>query len=78
MSNNPILHAAALRGQDRLQEAIEYIESVVNTIYPDFAVLAYREAFLAARDSGQIDLARKYAAKIAVTDPELPSIKGWL
>jgi tetratricopeptide (TPR) repeat protein len=78
MSQNAILKAAELRGQGRLQEAVDHIESSLPTIDLDHAVLAYREAFLAARDLGKVDLAREYAAKIAETDPELPSIKGWL
>lgn len=78
MQQNPILIAATLRGQGRLQEAIDHVESSLAAIDPDYAVLAYREAFLAARDLGKVDLARHYAAKIAETDPGLPSIKGWL
>ncbi|MGA5726607.1 hypothetical protein ACPCHQ_21985 [Ralstonia thomasii] len=78
MLTNPILNASAYRGQGLYAKAIQVIEDALPCIDPDYLVLAYREAFLAARDLGDVDAARSYAKKIAAIEPELPSIKGWV
>ena len=78
MTSNPILTATALRSQGQNLAAIQHIEANLQQIEPDYRVLAYREAFLAARDAGDVVLAKSYATKIAQTDPDLPSIQGWL
>jgi tetratricopeptide (TPR) repeat protein len=77
MSSEVILKAAELRANGRYQEAIDHIEKNIESVDPDIRLNAHLEAFRAAVASGQNEKAREHAAKIAVEDPDVPSIQGW-
>lgn len=78
MYEHPIHESAALRGQRKFQEAIDLIERSLPTLDPDLHEIAYLEAFKAAKEAGNMELARSYAAKVAALDPDVPSIQGWV
>jgi hypothetical protein len=69
----PILQAAELRGQGRLQEAINLIEANLNQLVP-----ALLEAFRAAVELNNLGKAMVFAMAIASEDREIPSIQDYL
>jgi hypothetical protein len=74
----PILQAAELRGQGRLQEAINLIEANLNQLDRDKLVPALLEAFRAAVELNNPGKAMVFAMAIASEDREIPSIQAYL
>ena len=67
--------SAFLRGLGKFDEAIEIIENNIDiTIKP----IAWLAAFYAARDKGDLILAKKYAKLVSIEDPNIPSIKNYI
>jgi len=77
-SKEIILQAALLRGRYKFQEAIDLIESNINIIDDDIKVAALIQAFDAAKEAGFADTAKKFAKKISIEEPDLPSIQKYL
>ena len=73
-----ILQAAELRGQGRLQEAINLIEANLNQLGGDDLVPALLEAFLAAVELNNLGRAMVFAMAIASKDRDVPSIQDYL
>lgn len=77
-SENIINESAALRGLGRFDDAIELIEENIESIDTDAKVVAYLEAFKAAKEKGDLSLTKKYALLVASEDPNVPSIQDFL
>ena len=75
---NIIQQSAALRGQGKFDEAINLIETNINSIDPDIQLNAYLEAFKAAKEKGDASQTKKYALLVAKEDPNVPSIQSYL
>lgn len=77
-SENIIQQSAVLRGQGKFDEAIDLIETNINSMEPDIKLNAYLEAFKAAKEKGDTSQAKKYALLVAKEDPDVPSIQSYL
>lgn len=73
-----IRRSARLRGQGFLNDAIELIESSIQSIDSMLYMNAWLEAFKAAEALGDDHLTRKYAQLVAAEEPDLPSIQGYI
>ncbi len=73
-----ILQAAELRGQGKLQEAINLIEANLNLLDRDNLVPALLEAFRAAVELNNLGKAKVFAMAIASENREIPSIQAYL
>jgi hypothetical protein len=73
-----IHQAAELRGQGRLQEAINLIEANLNQLDRNNLVPALLEAFRAAVELNNSGKAMVFAMAIASEDREIPSIQAYL
>ena len=64
--------SAALRGQKKFKEAIDLIDKALAAAAPnDFLRLdANREGLRTAEEAGLHDVAKRFAAAIAITEPE--------
>ena len=78
MTSEIINQSAVLRGQQKFEEAIELIESNIGTIEAESKVAAWLEAFYAARESGDLVKAQKFAKIVAEEYPDMPSVKDYL
>lgn len=75
---NHVKASAALRGQRRYEEAIAEIENNRDAIDEDILLPALMQAFYAAKEGQIADRVRQYAQEIALHDPDIPSIQGYL
>lgn len=75
---NIIKQSASLRGQGKFDEAIELIETNIDSIDDDIKLNAYLEAFYAAEEKGDSTQTKKYASLVANEDPDVPSIQDYL
>lgn len=73
-----IEESAALRGAYQFDQAIKLIEDNIDSIDPYIHLVAWLEAFYAAKEKGDLPLAKKYAKAVASEDPDLPSIQEYL
>lgn len=74
-----IIHIGiVLRGQGRFREAIDHLEQNFSSIGEDLQLNALLEMFKSAREAGNAELARHYAAKVAAIEPDVPSIQGFV
>ena len=73
-----ISKSAKLRGESRFTEAISLIEEKLPELEEGCLTLAYLEVFSAAEEMGDIEKAVNYAVKLAVYEPDLPSIQRYL
>ncbi|AXS84271.1 hypothetical protein [Marinobacter sp. Arc7-DN-1] len=77
-TENVIQKSAALRGKGKFDDAIELIERSIHNIDPDTKVIAWLEAFRAAKEKGDQALTRKYAELVASEEPDMPSVQDYL
>lgn len=70
--------SAFLRGLGKYDEAINVIEKNIDNIDITIQAIGWLAAFYAARDKGDLILAKKYAKLVSIEDPNLPSIKSYI
>ena len=70
--------SAFLRGLGKFDEAINIIEKNIDNIDITIQPIGWLAAFYAARDKGDLILAKKYAKLVSIEDPNIPSIKDYI
>ena len=74
-----LIHDAMFhREQREYDECIKLMQDNLSQIDPDVRLLALIQIFGAAQGKSDDRLARQMALEISRTDPELPSIQGYL
>ena len=74
-----VLDLAVLRGQGKFAEAIALIEEALKVASPndDLRVNANLEGLYAAEEAGLAEAAKRFAAGVAETDPDMPRIQKY-
>lgn len=66
---------AVLRGQGRVQQAIELVEPRLGDMDQDAKQAALLQLIYAANELGDKEQCREFAEQLAKIDPEIPSVK---